>query len=198
MRPATFAIPGFAYALDQITPRGLMFSKLMETTMRKIVIGVMGPSEASDSDIKNAFELGRLIASEGWVLLSGGGHTGVMHAVNDGAKSAHGLTIGIIWTDHDKQASRFVDIAIFTGMGSARNNINVLSSDVVIACGMGAGTASEIALAIKANKNVVLLNDDPHANTFFCSLGRSLVHVAGSAEAAIELAKKFLPKSVDG
>jgi len=34
------------------------------------------------------------------------------------------------------------------------------SSDVVIACGMGAGTASEIALALKGNKKVILLNDE--------------------------------------
>jgi uncharacterized protein (TIGR00725 family) len=162
--------------------------------MRKIVIGVMGPAEANDVEVKNAFEIGRLIAREGWVLLSGGGHTGVMHAVNDGAKAEDGLTIGIIWTDHDRQASRFVDVAIFTGMGSARNNINVLSSDVVVACGMGAGTASEIALAIKANKDVVLLNDNDDAKAFFCGLSKTLVHVANSPEHAIEIARMILSK----
>ncbi|MEH2302882.1 MAG: hypothetical protein V7K88_28900 [Nostoc sp.] len=30
--------------------------------------------------------------------------------------------------------------------------MNVLTSDLVIACGMGAGTASEAALALKADK----------------------------------------------
>jgi uncharacterized protein (TIGR00725 family) len=152
----------------------------------------MGPAEATELEMKNAFELGRLIALEGWVLLSGGGHTGVMHAVNDGAKKENGLTIGIIWTDHDRQASCFVDVAIFTGMGSARNNINVLSSDVVIACGMGAGTASEIALAIKANKNVILLNDNHDAQKFFRGLSDSLVHIADNSQHAIDLARTIL------
>lgn len=40
--------------------------------MRKIIIGVMGPGErAREEHIRNAFELGRLIALEGWVVLSG-------------------------------------------------------------------------------------------------------------------------------
>jgi hypothetical protein len=44
-------------------------------------------------------------------------------------------------------------------MGSARNYINVLTSEVIVACGAGgAGTASEIALALKSNKFVVLFN----------------------------------------
>jgi len=57
-------------------------------------------------------------------------------------------------------------------MGSARNNINVLSSDVVIACGMGVGTVSEVALALKANKPVVLLTDHQESQLFFKSLSK--------------------------
>ena len=45
--------------------------------------------------------------------------------------------------------SEAVDLPIVTDLGNARNNINVLSSNVVIACGMGLGTASEVALALK-------------------------------------------------
>ena len=43
-----------------------------------------------------------------------------------------------------------VDIPIATGLGQGRNLINVLSSHVIIACGNGTGTASEIAFALKA------------------------------------------------
>ncbi len=64
-----------------------------------IVIGVMGAGEqASDIDIQLALALGRLIAKEDWVLLSGGRNVGVMDAVNKGAKSEGGLTIGIMPT----------------------------------------------------------------------------------------------------
>jgi predicted Rossmann-fold nucleotide-binding protein len=45
-------------------------------------------------------------------------------------------------------------------MGSARNVINVLSSHVVVACPGGSGTISEIALALKYGKTVILLNFD--------------------------------------
>jgi len=41
--------------------------------MRKIIIGVIGPGEnATATDLHNAYELGKLIAQQGWVLLTGG------------------------------------------------------------------------------------------------------------------------------
>jgi hypothetical protein len=57
-------------------------------------------------------------------------------------------------------------------MGDARNAINVLTSDVVVACGVeGPGTASEISLAVKAGKPVILLAAAQAARVFFESLG---------------------------
>jgi len=137
-------------------------------------------------------QLGALIAKEGWILLSGGGNVGVMDAVNKGAKSADGITVGITFYDHNDETSDAVDIAIVAGMGSARNNINVLSSDVVVACGLGAGTASEIALALKAGKHVVLLSQDDLTKAFFKQLGKECVLVAENASQAILLAKKVM------
>ena len=65
--------------------------------MRKIIIGVMGRGEnATANDLQNAYILGQLIAKQGWVLLTGGRNVGVMDAVSKGAKSADGLTIGIL------------------------------------------------------------------------------------------------------
>jgi len=160
--------------------------------MRKIIIGVMGPGDALESDIKNAFTLGKLIAQQGWILLSGGRKQGVMHAVSEGAKSAGGLTIGIIPTSDNNNTSDAVDIAIITGMGSARNTINVLSSDVVIACGMGAGTASEVALALKARKHVILLTNNEEAVSFFQTIGKDQVHIANTPEKAIAITQKLI------
>jgi hypothetical protein len=77
-------------------------------------------------------------------------------------------------------------------MGSARNNINALSCNVVIACGIGAGTTSEIALALKANKPVVLLNDDEHSHRFFVSLSKENIFIAENAPAAIAITKQIL------
>lgn len=161
--------------------------------MRKIMIGVMGPGEkATAVDVQNAYELGKLIAQEGWILLTGGRNVGVMEAASQGAKSVNGLTIGILPNHDEKGISEAVDIAIFTDMGNARNNINILSSDVVIACGMGAGTASEITLALKANKKVVLLTNDEESKVFFQKLSPENVYVVASVVDAITTTKKFL------
>jgi hypothetical protein len=161
--------------------------------MRKIMIGVMGPgSGASKTDQQNAYELGKLIAQEGWVLLTGGRNAGVMRAATEGAKAANGLTVGILPTADDRGISEAVDIAIITDMGNARNNINVLSSDVVVACGMGAGTASEVALALKGSKKVVLLTDNQESQLFFKGLSAENLLVAKTPASAIEMVKKVL------
>lgn len=161
--------------------------------MRKVVIGVMGPGDkASQRDIDHAFEIGKLIAQERWVLLSGGRKQGVMNAVSKGAKSANGLTIGIIPTKDNENTTDYADITIITGMGSARNVINVLSSDVVIACGMGAGTASEIALALKVQKHVIILTDDNEAKVFFQKLGKEHIHIATNPHQVISITKTLI------
>ncbi|MUG96947.1 cytochrome [Scytonema sp. UIC 10036] len=153
----------------------------------------MGPGEqAKDIDIRNAHELGKRIAREGWVLLTGGRNVGVMEAASQGAKFANGLTIGILPGKTDEGISEAVDIAIFTDLGNARNNINVLSSDVVIACGMSAGTASEIALALKASKKVILLTDDEESKLFFQKMSPENVCVVCDVENAIAKCKLYL------
>ncbi|MBD6620601.1 TIGR00725 family protein [Komarekiella sp. 'clone 1'] len=161
--------------------------------MRKIIIGVMGPGEkATANELQNAYALGKLIAQQGWILLTGGRNVGVMDAASNGAKSSNGLTIGILPSGNQNGISEALDIAIFTDMGNARNNINVLSSDVVIACGMGAGTASEIALALKGNKKVILLTDDEESKVFFKKLLPENVYIVESVVDAIATAKAIL------
>jgi uncharacterized protein (TIGR00725 family) len=163
---------------------------------RKPMIGVMGPGDGATPElIRLAEELGRQIALAGWITLSGGRNAGVMDAVNRGAKSAGGLTVGILPTTERDKISTHVDIPIITDMGGARNNINVLSSDVVIACGTGRGTASEIALALKSNKKVVLLAASEAAKTFFQEIGGPLISLADSPLAAVKLCEKFLRES---
>ncbi|RPJ55025.1 MAG: TIGR00725 family protein [Acidobacteria bacterium] len=147
----------------------------------------MGPGEgASETDRHLAYEFGRAIAREGWTTLCGGRNSGVMEAASRGAKEAGGSTIGVLPGSDDRDASPFLDLAIVTGMGNARNSINVLSSHVVVACGMGKGTASEVALALKARKPVVLLNSPQTAIEFFRGLDGQRVLTAASVEEAIE------------
>lgn len=128
----------------------------------RTVIGVMGSGEDGDAALLAlARELGAAIAREGWVLLNGGRDSGVMDASAKGAAEAGGLVVGVLPDADAQDASEHLSIAIRTGMGDARNAINVLSSDVVIAMRGGAGTLSEVALALKAGRTVIALDFDP-------------------------------------
>jgi uncharacterized protein (TIGR00725 family) len=104
-----------------------------------------------------AKELGRRIAEAGLVLLTGGRPAGVMDAASRGAKAAGGLVVGVLPGPDPDDVGEHVDIAIATNLADARNQVNVLSSDVVVACPGGAGTLSEVALAVKNGRPLVLL-----------------------------------------
>ena len=128
--------------------------------MRRSIVGVMGGSSVSGDVCAVAHKLGGLIAERGWVLLNGGRDAGVMAASARGAKQAGGIVIGVLPDRDASAASPDLDYVIVTGMGDARNLVNVLSADVVIACPGGAGTMSEISLALKNGKRVILLGWD--------------------------------------
>jgi uncharacterized protein (TIGR00725 family) len=133
---------------------------------RRIIVGVMGGGSATETVRREAYELGACIARRGWVLLCGGRDAGVMTASARGAAEHGGLTVGILPDDNRAGVSPYIHIPVVTGMGNARNAINVLSSDVVVACQGGTGTLSEIALALKSAKPVVLLDFDRAARLF--------------------------------
>ncbi len=119
-------------------------------------IAIIGSAEKVSPEVEQmAEEIGRGIARSGAVLISGG-RKGVMEASCRGAKKENGLVVGILPKTND-QANQFVDICIVTGMGDARNVLNVNSADAVISVCGGAGTLSEIALALKAGKRVVAM-----------------------------------------
>ena len=123
---------------------------------RRLIIGIMGGGRASPENADMAYRLGYSIAKEGWILLNGGRSAGIMEASAKGAIDQGGMTIGIVPDDNDRQVSKYIEIPILTGMGNARNCINVLSSNVVVACPGGAGTVSEIALALKNRRPVII------------------------------------------
>lgn len=58
----------------------------------------------------------------------------------------------------DRQRTAALDLALFTGIGKARNVINVLTADLVVICGGGGpGTASEAAHALNGGRPLNLL-----------------------------------------
>jgi uncharacterized protein (TIGR00725 family) len=122
--------------------------------MGPVHVGVIGAGSADPATASAAEEVGRLLAARGVTLVCGG-LGGVMEAACRGAKSAGGTTIGILPGLDRREANPWVDVAIPTGLGEARNALVVRAADVFIAIGGEFGTLSEIALALKTGKPVV-------------------------------------------
>jgi len=158
--------------------------------MMQKIIGVMGGATVDNRTRQMAYGLGKAIAENGWILLNGGRRAGVMHASARGAKEAGGLTIGIL-PDRDRLgASEYIDIPIVSGMPDARNLVNVLSSDVVVACRCSAGTISAVALAFKNGKRVILL-DFPIRSTFKAYSAKDLLSSTNTVEEAISQIREY-------
>ncbi len=125
--------------------------------MKGKIIAVIGAGRADAALSAVAEETGRLIALKGARLICGG-LGGVMEAASKGAKSAGGLTIGILPYDTTEKANRYIDVPVATGFGEGRNIIIVKTSDLIIAVGGEYGTLSEISFALRLGKPVIGIN----------------------------------------
>lgn len=145
----------------------------------KKVIGVMGGSIASASEIKAAYEIGGIVAKLGAVLLSGG-MGGIMEASSKGAHEGDGMVLAICSTARKEDLNSFVDVGVITGMAGGRNYMNIKTADIVVAVGShSAGTLSEIAFTIQANKPLIIVGASENMksyllefnndNLYFCS-----------------------------
>jgi len=123
----------------------------------KLIIAVVGESQASDEIATLAEEVGAEIAKAGAVLVCGG-LKGVMEHAAKGAKREGGTTIGILPGSKREHANPYIDYPIITGIGYARNKLVVKTGHVVIAVGGSHGTLSEIAFALGYKIPVVGLN----------------------------------------
>ncbi|MBO2455441.1 TIGR00725 family protein [Actinomadura barringtoniae] len=119
-----------------------------------IQVSVCGPREATQQDLANAREIGRLLAERGAAVICGG-YSGVMNAVAEGSASAGGLVIGILSQHTKTDSNPHLTVAIPTGIGEARNAIIALAGDAVIVVGGSWGTLSELALARRRGATVV-------------------------------------------
>ena len=105
---------------------------------------------------ERAEEVGRLLAERGCTVVTGG-RGEVMAAASRGAKAAGGTTIGILPGERRADANPWVDHAVVTGIGHARNLAVAASGDAVIAVGGEWGTLAEIAFARRLGRPVVVL-----------------------------------------
>jgi uncharacterized protein (TIGR00725 family) len=124
-----------------------------DMSSKKFLVSVIGGHECDKTISKLAEEIGSLVAAEKAVVVCGG-LGGIMEAACRGARSAGGLTVGIIPGEDKRDANEFVDVVISTGIGYSRNTLVVGTADVVVALPGEYGTLSEIGAALNAKKPV--------------------------------------------
>lgn len=129
----------------------------MKPAGRRQLIAVIGASNASAAGEQCAYQVGKLIAAAGAVLVTGG-LGGVMAAASRGCAEAGGEVIGILPGASAAEANPYVTIPIVTNMGHARNVIIAHSADGLIAVEGEYGTLSEMAISLKLRKPLVQLN----------------------------------------
>ena len=122
--------------------------------MAGVQVAVIGSGAEHE---RRAEEVGRLLAERGCAVVTGGLGS-VMAAAARGAKSAGGTTIGVLPGERRHDANEWIDHAVVTGLGHARNLAVVASGDAVIAVGGEWGTLSEIGLARVLGRPVVILD----------------------------------------
>lgn len=124
-------------------------------------IAVIGPgAQATREDTETARQVGRLLANRDAILVCGG-LGGVMAAACEGALERGGLTVGLLPGDDRSEGNPHLSVALPTGMGELRNGLVVRVCDAVIAVGGSWGTLSEIALAMRIGKPVVVIGGWP-------------------------------------
>lgn len=157
---------------------------------RRQVVTVIGSGRTPDA---HCAEVGRLIATLGFDLLTGGGR-GVMEAVSRAffeTSPRRGLVIGVVPARvepieplEDREAAQvgyelppgypndWVELAIYTHLPdsgldgtrrSSRNHINVLSADAIVALPGREGTTSEIWLATQYGVPIIAYGDHQQA-----------------------------------
>jgi uncharacterized protein (TIGR00725 family) len=144
-------------------------------------VAVVGSGTATGKLYEQAREVGRLIAERNGIVVCGG-LSGVMEAAARGATEVGGTAIGILPDEDRRRQNEFLSYSVATGVGQARNLAVVCSGDVIIAVGGEYGTLSEIGLAKKVGRPVVVLGG--------WDLGEH-VTVTSSAREAVEAALGF-------
>ena len=155
--------------------------------LRPKYIAIVGPGErATEAADADALIVGRAVAERGWILLCGGRSAGVMAAAARGATEAGGVSIGILPGTDRAGAAPQLTVSLPTGLGESRNAVLVTAADAVIACGMNPGTASEVSLALRAQKPVVLVRPAAAARAFFMAIAApGVLHTVKAPEDAL-------------
>ncbi len=148
------------------------------TGKQRLRIGIIGGSRAQPHHLELAYQVGYLVGQRGGVIICGG-LGGVMEAAARGAKDAGGFTVGLLPGSDYHEANQYIDLAIATGIGYARNALVALNSDVLIAVGGEYGTLSEIAFGRIYNKKVITLDSWDIPGVIQARTAEEACHLAG-------------------
>ena len=97
-------------------------------------VGIIGTGDYDSELYKDAYEVGRLLAERGAVVVCGG-LGGVMEAACKGASEAGGVSIGFLPGYSRSEGNPFATYLLPTGLGEMRNLLIIRASDAVIAIG---------------------------------------------------------------
>lgn len=144
-------------------------------TRRRPIIGVMGSGSQEHAEL--ATPLGIWIAEQGCHLLTGGGG-GVMSTAARAFTSVagrQGLSFGVLPCRPDDPGATpegypnpWIEIPIRTHLAArganggdprSRNHVNVLTADVLVVLPGGAGTATELMLAVNYGRPVAVFRE---------------------------------------
>jgi len=123
------------------------------------MVSVVGTGKDLSAPIASLSEvLGGALVKAGYGVVTGG-MGGVMEAVSRGAvmgrgKSRHPPIVGILPAYDETGGNAYLDVAIPTGLGHARNVLVAAAGDALVCVGGATGALSEVALARKLGRPV--------------------------------------------
>lgn len=115
--------------------------------MSERIVTIFGGAKCSESDseYKEALELGRLLAESGFTICTGG-YLGVMEAASRGAREAGGRVLGIVMNQFKSEPNRFLTEKVATDHFYDRLQNLIVRSVGFVAFRGGMGTVTEISL----------------------------------------------------
>jgi uncharacterized protein (TIGR00725 family) len=160
--------------------------------MSKLIIAII--ENANIEKQKVSFELGKLVIDNGFILATSG-LGGVMEYASQGARASkkyiENSIIGILPDYNSDSANKYIDIAIPTGFGLARNLMLISMSNAVIAVGGGSGTLNEISASWQMNKLIIGLQvkgwNEKLCGNAIDERRNDIIYCAKNAQKAIEV-----------
>ena len=127
----------------------------MKEVKRIVTVFGSGFPKPYDLNYQEAYELGKLLAQEGFTICNGG-YGGIMEASARGAKEAGGKTIGILTEMFSKTPNPFIDEAILMKTLNERLMKLIELGDVYVVLRGGTGTLVELATVWEyLNKQII-------------------------------------------